>query len=146
MRIQAEPIIDIQFVSLAGLVILKLISWNDNQVRRRKDAYDLSLIMRTYLDARNLERLYDQEVDLAEGDFDYVRAGSRLLDRDIAKILGPDIREMIVNILIKETGEQTLYRLVEDMLDMGSESGDFENALQLINDLKTGILDVRRLT
>ena len=141
VRIQEEPIIDIQFVSLPGLAILKLISWNDNQLRRRKDAHDLLLIMRTYLDAGNLERLYDEEMDLVEGDFDYVRAGSRLLGRDIAKILSPDIREIIVNILIKETAEQTLYRLVEDMLDIGAESRVFENTLQLTKDLKTGILE-----
>ena len=141
VRMQAEPVIDIQFVSLPGLAFLKLISWNDNQPRRSKDAYDLLLLMRTYLDAGNQERLWDEEADLMVEDFDYVRAGSRLLGRDIAKILDPDIKETIVHILDRETEEQTFYRLVENMIGIGAESSDFEEALQLLKDLKTGILD-----
>jgi predicted nucleotidyltransferase len=74
-------------------------------------------------------------------DFDYVRAGSRLLGRDIAVILSPDIKEPLIKILDEETGEQNQYRLVENMLDRGAESSDFEDALQLLEDLKAGILE-----
>lgn len=74
-------------------------------------------------------------------DFDYVRAGSRLLGRDIAVILSPDIKETLVKILDKETGDRNQYRLVENMLERGAESRDFEIALQLLEDLKAGILE-----
>jgi len=141
VRMRTDPVLNIKFVSLPGLALLKIISWNDNQFRSGKDAHDLLLLMRTYLDAGNQERLWHEEGDLVGEDFDYVRAGSRLLGRDIAKILSPDIKEAVVKILDKETGEQSQYRLVENMMDKGSESSDFEEALQLLEDLKAGILE-----
>lgn len=141
IRIRAKPALHIKFVSLPGLALLKIISWNDNHVRRGRDAHDLLLLMRTYLDAGNQERLFNEEKDLVGEDFDYVRAGSRLLGRDIAVILSPDIKETLVKILDEETGDQNQYRLVENMLDRGAESSDFEDALQLLEDLKAGILE-----
>jgi len=141
VRMRADPVLDIQFVSLPGLALLKIISWNDNQLRSNKDAHDLLLLMRTYLDAGNQDRLWNEEGDLIGEDFDYVRAGSRLLGRDIATILSPDIKEAVVKILDKETGEQNQYRLVENMMGRGVESIGFEEALRLLEDLKAGILE-----
>jgi len=141
VRMRADPVLDIQFVSLPGLALLKIISWSDNQLRSGKDAHDLLLLMRTYLDAGNQERLWNEEGDLIGDDFDYVRAGSRLLGRDIATILSPDIKKAVVKILDNETGEQSQYRLVENMMGRGAESSDFEEVLQLLEDLKAGILE-----
>ena len=141
VRMRTEPVLDIKFVSLPGLALLKIISWNDNKLRSGKDAHDLLLLMRTYLDAGNQERLWNEEADLVGEDFDYVPAGSRLLGRDIAKILSPDSKEAVAKILDKETGEQSQYRLVENMMDKHSEGRDFEEALQLLEDLKAGILE-----
>ena len=141
VRMRADPALDINFVSLPGLALLKIISWNDNLLRRGPDAHDLLLLMRTYLDAGNQERLLNEEVDLVGEDFDYVRAGSRLLGRDIGKILSPDIKKAVLKILDEETGEQNQYRLVENMMNRGAESSDFEDVLQLLEDLKAGILE-----
>jgi predicted nucleotidyltransferase len=97
--------------------------------------------MRTYLDAGNQDRLWNEEEDLVGEDFDYVRAGSRLLGRDIAAILSKEVKEAVIRILDKETGEQNQYRLVENMMDRGSDSGAFEEALQLLEEMKLGILE-----
>jgi predicted nucleotidyltransferase len=141
VRIRAKPVLDIQFVSLPGLAILKIISWDDNHHRRGKDAPDLLLLVRTYLDAGNRDRLWNEEADLLGDGFDYVRAGSRLLGRDIAAILSPQVKKAIIKILDKETGEQNQYRLVETMTDRGAETSAFEEALQLLEELKAGILE-----
>ena len=141
VRMRADPVLDIKFVSLPGLALLKIISWNDNQLRSDKDAYDLLLLMRTYLDAGNRDRLWNEEGDLIGEGLDHVRAGSRLLGRDIATILSPDIKDAVVKILDKETGEQNQYRLVESMMGRGAESSDFDETLQLLEDLKAGILE-----
>ena len=85
--------------------------------------------------------MLNEEVDLVGEDFDYVRAGSRLLGRDIGKILSPDIKKAVLKILDEETGEQNQYRLVENMMNRGAESSDFEDVLQLLEDLKAGILE-----
>ena len=141
VRMKARPVIDIQFVSLPGLALLKIISWNDNPLRRKKDAEDLLFLMRKYLDGGNQKRLWEEERDLVGENFDYTRASSKLLGRDIAKILSPDIKEAVVKILEKETGEQNQYRLVEDMMGRDEESGTFGIVLELLEDLKTGILE-----
>jgi predicted nucleotidyltransferase len=141
VRLRARPALDIKFVSLPGLALLKIISWNDNLIRRSKDAHDLLLLMRKYLEAGNEERLWEEEEDLVEDDFDYEGASSRLLGRDIAAILSPEVEEAVIKILDRETGEQNQYRLVENMMDRGSDSSAFEDALELLEELKAGILE-----
>jgi predicted nucleotidyltransferase len=141
VRMRADPILDIVFVSLPGLALLKMISWNDNPPERGTDARDLLLLMRTYLDAGNQERLWDEEKDLVGEDFDYVRSGSRLLGRDIAKILSPDTKKVVLKILDEETREQNQYRLVENMMNSRNERDNFEDVLELLEDLRKGILD-----
>ncbi|MEJ2725154.1 MAG: nucleotidyl transferase AbiEii/AbiGii toxin family protein [Deltaproteobacteria bacterium] len=141
VRLRAKPALDIKFVSLPGLALLKIISWNENRPRSDKDAYDLLLLMRTYLDAGNRDRLWNEEIDLVGEDFDYLRAGSRLLGRDIAAILSPEVRKAVIKILDKETGEQNQYRLVESMMERGLDSSAFEEALELLGELKAGILE-----
>ena len=118
-----------------------MISWNDNPTERGSDARDLLLLMGIYLDAGNQERLWEEEKDLVGENFDYVRAGSRLLGRDIAKILSPDTKKAVLKILDDETAEQNRYRLVENMMDRKTERVNFEDVLQLLEDLKKGILE-----
>lgn len=145
VRLRSNPVLEIRFASLAGLAAMKIISWSDNYPLRRKDAEDLSIIMETYLDAGNRDRLYKEENDLLEtDDFDYVLAGSRLLGRDIGEILSPETRAAVLDILSRETGTQERYRLVEDMLTADrplTASDDFDGRLQLVEALKAGILD-----
>lgn len=141
VRLRAKPILDIQFASLPGLALMKIISWNDRYPSRSWDAKDLSFLMRNYLDAGNQERLFNEEADLAEEeDFDYLRAGARLLGRDIAAISNMRTIGTVLEILEKETGERDRYRLVEDMRDISSAlDNDFDQNLQLLEDLKSGI-------
>lgn len=141
IRMRSNPVLDVPFASLPGLALLKLISWNDDQIRSSKDAHDLLLIMRKYLDAGNQDRLSNEDADLMGEDFDYERASSRLLGRDIAKILDTGIKKTVTEILEKETGEQSRYKLVYNMMQKGAENSDFEKALQLLKDLQSGITE-----
>jgi predicted nucleotidyltransferase len=129
-------------VSLAGLAILKIVSWSDNIARRNKDAKDLLLLMSKYLDAGNDERMFDEGADLLESeDFDYEVAGARLLGRDMAAILRPDTKEALLKILDRETGDQSRYTLIASMVEHGAERIDFEKALQLLEQMKAGIIE-----
>ncbi len=77
-------------------------------------------------------------------DFDYVLAGSRLLGRDIGEILTPETRRAVLDVLSRETGTQERYKLVEDMLTVDrpvAPSDGFDGRLQLVEQLKAGILD-----
>jgi len=93
VRVRASPPLDILVASTPGLMIMKIISWADRPEARSRDAVDLVHILERYLDADNYGRLLEAHMDLAEVEnFDYVRAGARLLGRDIASIGEPETR------------------------------------------------------
>jgi predicted nucleotidyltransferase len=119
---------------------------------RNRDAKDLGFLMRTYIDAGNEERLFEQEADIIEilqesGSYDYVRASARLLGRDISAIAHPETKESLLRILEKETSKGGPYRLVEDMRAAHSlASSDFEENLVLLEELKAGVLEGPQIT
>jgi predicted nucleotidyltransferase len=143
-RLRSKPVLDIKLASLPGLSAMKMLSWKEKYPERQKDATDLFLIIRHYSEAGNFERIPDEMPELLNSDdFDYVRAGARLLGRDMAKILNPATKKEMLDILEKETGEQDRYRLIEDMIrsDMGKTS-DFYSILNFLEELRLGILEV----
>ena len=133
--------LDIPFATPAGLAVLKVIAWSDRTPRGNKDAGDLDFLMRNYMDAGNQSRLAEEHADLlADDDFDYERAGARLLGRDMAKLMAPETRRVVLEILEQETGDRERYRLVEDMMRHSAGVADaFEECLQFLDILKTGI-------
>jgi predicted nucleotidyltransferase len=147
IRLRESPVLDIRFASLAGLALMKIIAWNDSPARVR-DAKDLKIIIHNYLDAGNVERIFEEEIDIfdriqkSRGD-DYKKAGARLLGRDIAKIAIPESKNKIIEVLDAETGDLERYRLVEDMIDTYHESShDFEDNIELLEQVKLGVLDI----
>lgn len=148
VRLNENPVLDIPFANLSGLAVMKLISWDDRYPERKKDAEDLDLIMREYLNAGNQKRLFENEIDIIDklnesSGFDYEKASARLLGRDISKIIGGESRKKIVEILNRETGEKARYRLVEDMTNTHIKSGrDFEETLEMLEQLKSGVFDL----
>ncbi len=81
---------------------------------------------------------------MIEDDFDYEQASARLLGRYIAKILVPNLKEIILEILDKETN--TDYRLITNMMKNTQvfTDDDFENKLKLVENLKKGIQEINR--
>jgi predicted nucleotidyltransferase len=79
----------VQVVSLPALVLLKVLAWEQRHgLEPDKDASDLMLLLRHYLDAGNAKRLYAEAAHLLESaDFDYEIAGAWLLGRDAADII-----------------------------------------------------------
>ena len=143
VRVRARPPLDIRVASPAGLAILKIVAWADRPAERNKDAHDLAHIMENYLDADNYERLMENHRDLAsDDDFDYAKAGSRLLGRDMARIVSPETKAMIQETLRRETAEEGEYRLVRQIVKYSAlqqEEGRFENVLALLRELIIGI-------
>ena len=144
VRIRSTPVLDIQVVTLCGLALLKLISWNDKYPERKHDAQDLALIMEHYIDAGNTERFFTECGDLIkEEDFDYADASARLLGRDIASMLNSNTRDTIIGILERETNEQHGYRLAVQMAmrNTAYPDDDFDKYLRFIRQMKQGILE-----
>lgn len=145
IRLRSKPVLDVKIVTLSGLALMKIISWKDKYPERDRDATDLALIIQNYTDAGNFDRILNEESDLLDSeDFDYVRAGARLLGRDVADILTSKAEKEVLDILNKETGEQDRYRLIENMVKNSTgQSGDFGYMLDLLEELKSGILEGR---
>jgi predicted nucleotidyltransferase len=141
IKLREDPILEVKFATPCGLAALKIISWNDRKAERERDAQDLELIMRNYIDAGNLDRVIESEVDLLDmEDSEYV--GARLLGRDMAAFLNQTTKDKILLILDQETGEQKRYRFVEAMMaGRVSRKDNFEELLTLLEELKTGLIE-----
>jgi predicted nucleotidyltransferase len=85
--VSAEPDLVVKVVSLAGLAILKLVSWDDNIARRGEDAADLFLTIKNYIDAGNMDRFFEEADIIKEEVSDYDRLAERLAEFD--KFLKP---------------------------------------------------------
>ena len=67
------------------------------------------------------------------------------MGRDMAAIAIPESKKRLVEILEQETGEKVRYKFVEDMIDVSYEySSEFENNIDLLEELKAGILEGRK--
>jgi predicted nucleotidyltransferase len=110
-------------VSLPMLAVLKVIAWSDRHLTSpRKDAADLLLILKRYLDAGNQQRLYEEAPHLLEdSNFDYERAGAWLAGHDAAKAIGKDgagqtrAHHMITTILTSESDPDGSLRLIGEV-------------------------------
>jgi len=142
VRLRESPLLEIPVVTPAALVILKLIAWRERSSEHSKDAIDLAFILRWYLDTGHTERLSEQHSDLLEDDFDFERAGARLLGRDIASIVSAQTKQKLHEILSLETGEQKNYRLVEAMTNR-QDGQKFENNLVLLQSLYLGFSETQ---
>jgi predicted nucleotidyltransferase len=117
VKLSSHPELIIKMVSLAGLALLKLISWDDNPERRSKDAPDLFLIMQHYLDAGNLDRLFDEGSDIVEEDsYDYDLASARFLGRDIVNIASPATKAKLIEILEREADSNQGHKIALNVL------------------------------
>jgi predicted nucleotidyltransferase len=79
----------INVTPIHALVLLKLAAWKDRRVTSAgKDAQDIRLLLRCYIDAGNQTRLYEEASHLLEApDFDLEEAGAWLLGHDAATLL-----------------------------------------------------------
>lgn len=117
VRISEDPVLDVKVPTIPGMAMMKIISWNDRYPERPKDAEDLLFLMNNYAEAGNLDRLYEDEVELLQTEgFDQTLAGIRLLGQDLAAIATDATGETIRAILETETSEQSRYRLMQDMV------------------------------
>lgn len=96
---------NVRVPSIPALATLKLTAWRDRKYTHPgRDAGDLFLYMRHYVDCGNMERLASRHRDILDDpDFDYEPAGARLLGRDLRAMLEPGAAETLQGILAPET-------------------------------------------
>lgn len=141
VKLSSTPELIVKVVNLAGLALLKIISWNDNPERRGKDAIDLFLIMKNYLDAGNLDRLIEKAIDLFE-EKDYELASSRFLGRDIGEIATPATKAILVEILEKELNSKQGQNIVIDVMQSASyRNQPYERIVEYFKALLEGLVE-----
>jgi predicted nucleotidyltransferase len=144
VKISDKPKLTVRVVSLAGLAILKLVSWDDNSARRQKDASDLVFIIRNYLDAGNLERLFEEAPDIVDsGEYDYEAGSARLLGRDISKIAYTSTINKLIEILKRESQGKRGHGIAMDVLQQGGRFADesYEKISAYFDALLKGLTD-----
>lgn len=144
VKIRNNPELIVRFATAESLCVLKLISWSERYPDRSRDAIDLVSLIESYFDAGNFDRLYDEEFDLIDENFDYIFTGARLLGRDIAKNFQKGTLKYLMKILNEEIADNDRYRLVEDMMKSKaiSEGKDFDYFLKLLQNIKLGLSDM----
>ena len=109
--------VTVPVVTLPALAILKLAAWMDRRYTQPgKDAYDLWVIMRNYLDAGNNDRLHTDGAQLLKrDDFDYEAAGAWLLGHDMARLLTGGPKTKVSALLARESDPKGPMSLIGDM-------------------------------
>jgi len=139
VRLRNDPVLEVRVSVPQSLAILKLISWDERAAGASKDAEDFFLILSTYLDLGNANRLAGESADLLNvTDFDYESAGARLLRRNMARSCNAETASHVLEILVRETGEKDRYRLAETMsgADHFGEGSKFEKVLGLLENVR----------
>ena len=114
LTVEVESGITMPVASLPGLAVLKLFAWADRGMENSKDAIDLVSLLRSYHEAGNENRIYEEAAALAALEvtgFDTELGGAWLLGHDVAVMISTD-----TNRALKELLDGTRRRrLIEDM-------------------------------
>lgn len=131
----------VRVASLPGLALMKIVAWDDRRFER--DAQDLGLIMRHYLDAGNQDRIYTEQkdcFDLLNEEFDYEKASARVLGRDVGRLLTDTSRPIVERTLSHEADLHHVDALATVMIrNMANYYGDYDVAVAMLSELRIGI-------
>ena len=119
----------IAVVALPMLAVLKVLAWSDRHWDApRKDATDVVMILRNYLQAGQTERLYGEAAHLLEADdFDLDRASAWLVGHDAARMIDAHREEStrltnrLGEILKQECDPDGRLHLIGEIGELGAE-------------------------
>jgi len=138
--VSKEPFLEIKVPTIPGMVIMKLIAWNDSFPERQKDAQDLYFLLLKYKYTDIVDRLFIDNKELLESeDFDDEMACIRILGQDMAKISSAKTLNEIIEILDKETAEISKFRLVMNIME---QRYGFDDVLTRLQKLKQGLEEI----
>lgn len=137
-RVELRPGLVVPVASLPSLAILKLLAWNDRGLENSRDAQDFALLLRSYGQAGNDDRLYGTEMRLFEAvGYNIDLAGARLLGQDAARIIAPLTHRQVVALL---DDPARVERLVRDLArGLRSASDPIAEAEALVAQFRNGL-------
>lgn len=128
--------VSLKVAPLAGIFLLKLISWNERPVERAKDFDDIKFIMQHYFTLYQ-NRFYQDHLDCLDEiptDNFQLLAGARLLGRDMSSIIN---RSGSLKIIITEIIDTRLKANLNNFGNNSSTNGDLDQ--QLLEHIQKGI-------
>ena len=127
----------VRVASIPALALLKVTAWQDRKLTHPgRDADDLLLYLRSYMDCGNIDRAACDHGDLFTAeDYDHEAAGAQLLGRDMALLLDKPAIERVLGILLPQADAQ-------GPLLLASQSGlNLEQARRLVDAVCEGLTD-----
>lgn len=130
----------VRVASLPSLAVLKLFAWDDRGLEDPRDALDVGVLLHSYGEAGNEDRLYGEEMSLLEAvDYNVDLAGPRLLGKDAARIMASSTRAQVVALLDNPARRD---RLVTDVARVFRAAEDpIAKAEAAIAQFKAGLAD-----
>lgn len=152
----AEPVdigedLVVPVVTLSAFVLLKLFAWKDRRLQKNTDAGDVLFVLRNYFQAGNIERTFEQALDLLEAaGSDPVLAAAGLLGRDVRNLAYPETQAALQALLqapedserlradlearaatllggFVDDSDALLATFTKELLSMGDANGDRAN-------------------
>ena len=130
-----------KFCTLPGIVLLKMIAWDDRPEKRRDDIKDISDILNHFFDMNDRE-IYDHHNDLfIEEEAELIHIAARVLGREMSKIAkrNEKLFQRIEGILNVNTNNVSDSRMAIIMVEYFQNT--VEENVYLLNQLKQGFLE-----
>lgn len=126
-----------KFCTLPGIVILKLLAFEDRPEIRRDDISDISGILHHFFDMF-AESIYENHNDLFGSDRQLIDIAAHVLGREMSKIakLNPDLYQRIKQLLVKNTVDPKTSEIAKVMAEFFSTT--IQDNIRLINHIYSG--------
>ncbi len=130
-----------KFCTLPGIVLLKLIAWNDRPEIRSKDISDISDILNHFFDMYDNE-IWEHHADLFEDENDDLKhIAARVMGREIGKIAKRNEKLFNrVSIILNENARDIHNSKIATMMVVYFDNTVIEN-VQLLKQLQKGFLE-----
>lgn len=125
-EIEMQDVNPFKVCTLPGIIVLKLIAWDDRPEMRRDDIKDISDIIEHFF-LMNDNLIWDEHNDLFEGDDADLRLiSARVIGRLIKRIAlrNDKLKKRIQNILANNSGDPTKSRMAAIMVEYFDTSAE----------------------
>ena len=129
--------------TLPGIVILKLIAFDDRPEVRTKDIKDIALILKHYFDIES-DIIYDSHNDLFDDERDTPLIAARVLGRQIKPILNQseELKKRIITIMESEIRKDEKSKIAELMTN--DTNNTIVEALEILKEILIGINETQK--
>jgi predicted nucleotidyltransferase len=133
LQLKDNPPLFVNFASITGIAILKLIAWSDAYPERKRDAKDFFVLLNNYSDFGDIKRRFEEKttLDNFNEDFDYYQASAMLLAYDIKRIATPNTVTEILRIL--DINGNKFEKLIIDIIGNNDFETNFEKSSRIIS-------------